>query len=223
MDWQVDCVAVIPCLNEEVMIGSLVHNVRKHVNAVLVIDDGSTDDTSRVASKAGATLIRHDINMGKGASLADAWRWSQVHGFKWALTLDGDGQHSSDDIPAFFSAARETSAALIVGNRMGDASNMPWVRRVVNRWMSRRISALAGQFLPDSQCGFRLMNLAAWARIPTTSTRFEIESEILLNFIAAGFLVTFVPIKVIYKNEKSKIHPLQDTVRWFRWWRRIAK
>jgi len=97
---------------------------------------------------------------------------------------------------------------------------MPWVRRWVNRWMSRRISKAAGQEMPDSQCGFRLMNLEAWSRIPITASRFEVESEMLLKFARAGQVIRFVPIRVIYKNEKSKIHPLQDTVRWFRWWKR---
>src|SRR4051812_15348903 len=122
MDWQVDCVAVIPCLNEERTIGNLVHDVKKHVPGILVIDDGSTDRTAQAASEAGATVIRHNVNMGKGASLTEGWQWSHKHGFRWALTLDGDGQHSPDNIPSFLSAASVTSAALLVGNRMGDPS-----------------------------------------------------------------------------------------------------
>ena len=97
---------------------------------------------------------------------------------------------------------------------------MPLVRRVVNRWMSKRISTAAGRPLPDTQCGFRLMTLEAWRSLRIQAAHFEIESEVLLAFIAAGYKVEFVPIRVIYKKEQSKIHPVRDTVRWFRWWRR---
>ena len=97
---------------------------------------------------------------------------------------------------------------------------MPPLRRLVNRWMSRRLSALAGFALPDSQCGFRLVRLAALEKIQLTATQFEIESEQLLAFLAAGERVEFVPVQVIYRAEQSKIHPLRDTLRWFRWRRR---
>jgi glycosyltransferase involved in cell wall biosynthesis len=210
----------IPCLNEEPTISDLVQRVRHHLKTVIVVDDGSTDRTAKAATDAGAVVLRHTSNKGKGAALHEGWQFAQKHGFKWALTLDGDGQHSSEDIPSFFQCVNATSAALVVGNRMANATGMPWLRRLVNQWMSRRLSRAAGQELPDSQCGFRLMNLEAWSHIPITTSRFEIESEVLLNFARAGNVIRFVPIRVIYKNEKSKIHPLQDTVRWFRWWKR---
>jgi len=223
MDWQANCAAVIPCLNEDPTILDLVQQVRRHLTTVVVVDDGSTDGTAKTAAHAGAVVLRLTSNLGKGAALHEGWQWAQKHGFQWALTLDGDGQHSTDDIPSFFLCAKETSAALVVGNRMGNARGMPWFRRLVNRWMSRRLSRAAGQVLPDSQCGFRLMNLQAWSHIPITTSRFEIESEVLLKFARAGRVIRFVPVRVIYKNEKSKIHPLQDTVRWFRWWKEARR
>ena len=128
MDWQVDCVAVIPCLNEEQTIANLVSEVKKHVPSILVIDDGSTDNTAPAASEAGATVIRHNINLGKGASLTDGSQWATKHRFKWALTLDGDGQHSPDDIPAFFSAAL-ARASLIPARAIPRASAAPRWRR----------------------------------------------------------------------------------------------
>ena len=94
---------------------------------------------------------------------------------------------------------------------------MPFLRRLVNRWMSADISRLAGRDLPDSQCGFRLMNLEDWARLPIVSNHFEIESEMLYQFARAGLSIEFVPIQVIYKKELSKIHPWRDTIRWLRW------
>jgi glycosyltransferase involved in cell wall biosynthesis len=187
----------------------------------LVVDDGSNDGTQRAAQQAGARVRRHKITRGKGAALQSGWRCASESGFGWALSLDGDGQHSPDDIPAFFRCADRTSAALVVGNRMAEQAQMPWVRRLVNRWMSRQLSKLAGQNLPDSQCGFRLMNLRAWAGLSIETQNFEIESEILLAFLKAGHKVEFVPIRAIYKTEQSKIHPWRDTVRWWSWWRRV--
>jgi hypothetical protein len=84
--------------------------------------------------------------------------------------------------------------------------------------MSRRISLLTGRWLPDTQCGFRLMRLDVWARVRLNADHFEIESELLCKFVAAGQEVEFVPVRVIYRGEHSKIQPLRDTRRWFRWW-----
>jgi len=223
MDWPSKCAAVIPCFNEEAAIGSVVAATRQFFLTVLVVDDGSTDQTVAHAHAAGAATLRQESNCGKGAALQAGWRWARERGFTWAMTLDGDGQHSPDDISTFLSCAERSSAALVVGNRMNAAAQIPWLRRLVNRWMSRRLSRMAGQLLPDSQCGFRLMNLEAWSSMPISASRFEIESEVLLAFVAAGQKVEFVPIRVLYKTEQSKIHPLWDTIRWFRWWKRARR
>jgi len=218
MTWPSICAAVIPCLNEQAAIEPLVAAVRRRLPTVIVVDDGSTDATAALAKEAGAEVLRHGQSRGKGAALQTGWRRAQERGFQWALTLDGDGQHSPEDIPAFFRCAEAKSAALVVGDRMAQAAEMPWLRRFVNRWMSRRLSTLTGRLLPDSQCGFRLMNLDAWSALTITAIHFEIESEMLLGFLAAGHAVEFVPIRLLYKSEQSKIHPLRDTLRWFRWW-----
>jgi glycosyltransferase involved in cell wall biosynthesis len=218
MNWLTDCAAVIPCLNEEATIGPLVSGVRRHASTVFVVDDGSSDKTAIIAQRAGAEVLRQNRSSGKGAALQTGWRFAFQRGFRWALTLDGDGQHSPEDIPKFFRCAENEQAHLVVGNRMDQPAEMPFVRRFVNRWMSKRISKIAHQPLPDTQCGFRLMNLRPWHELPIHSTHFEIESEVLLAFVFAGYRVDFVPIRVIYKMEQSKIHPLRDTLRWFRWW-----
>jgi len=220
MNWPVECAVVIPCLNEAATIGAVVAGARRYVPTILVVDDGSTDNTGVVAEQADAEVLRHAETRGKGAALQTGWRAARERGFQWALTMDGDGQHSPDDIPAFRNCAERTAADLIVGNRMLNLRSMPWQRRIVNGWMSRRISKAAGRLLPDSQCGFRLMNLDAWAALPITTTHFEVESETLLGFAAAGCKIEFVPVQVIYQAERSKIRPLRDALRWFRWWRR---
>jgi len=223
MDWPGQCVVVVPCLNEAAAIETLVHEVRRHLPSVIVVDDGSTDATGEQATRAGAEVLRHDQPQGKGAALQDGLKRAHERGFTWAIMLDGDGQHSPDDVPAFLQHAGRTGAAMVIGNRMTDAGRMPWLRRQVNRWMSRRLSRLAGRALPDTQCGFRLLRLDAWSRLLIATRHFEIESEMLLAFIGAGHSVEFVPIRVIYKAEQSKIHPWRDTLRWFSWLRSRRK
>src|SRR6516164_8937604 len=105
MDWPSKCAAVIPCFNEEAAIGSVVAGTRMFLPTVLVVDDGSTDGTVEKAQAAGAATLRHGSNFGKGRALQVGWRWARDHAFSWALTLDGDGQHSPDDIPAFLNCA----------------------------------------------------------------------------------------------------------------------
>ena len=220
MNWTTQCAAVIPCLNEARNIGEVVRSVRRFVPTVFVIDDGSQDNTAEIAKRAGAEVIRHTVPHGKGIALQAGWKHALARGFNWALMLDGDGQHAAADIPGFFEAAERSGTRLVVGNRMGNPEGMPRVRRWVNRWMSERISALAGISLPDSQCGFRLMDLRVRNKLAVEAAHFEIESDVLLAFARAGCLIEFVPIQVIYKGEQSKIHPVRDTIRWMRWWRR---
>ncbi len=216
-----ECVVVIPCLNEERVILPLVQAVRRHVRDVIVVDDGSRDATAALAASAGAEVIRHERARGKGAALNTGWRRAVERGFIWALAMDGDGQHAPSDIPAFMAVAMEGEADLIAGNRLANPGAMPWLRRKVNQWMSRRLSRTAGIELPDSQCGFRMMRLNAWAPMQLQAEHFEVESEVLLAFIAEGHSVRFVPVQTIYGREQSKINPVWDTWRWFRWWGRL--
>jgi glycosyltransferase involved in cell wall biosynthesis len=217
MDWKRQCAAVIPCFNEAAHIGAVVAGVKKILPNVIVVDDGSTDATARLAKNSGATILSLKKNSGKGAALRAGWKFARELDFDWILMLDGDGQHAADDIPKFFDAVDKTNAALVVGNRMENSAAMPWLRRKVNQIMSKRISRLTGAPLPDSQCGFRLAHLETLLQLPFSASRFEIESEMLVAFLAAGHEIEFVPVQTIYKNAASKIRALPDTCRWLRW------
>jgi hypothetical protein len=195
-----------------------VGRLRAHLPTVLVVDDGSTDGTAAAAASAGATVLRHETPCGKGAALATAWDWAGEHGFLWALMLDGDGQHATEDVPRLLAEAEKGSARLIVGNRMGVSGSMPRLRRWANRWLSARLSELAGVELPDSQCGFRLAHLPTLAALALRTRHFEIESEMCVAFARAGHRIAFVPVQTRYAGECSKISPLRDYWRWWRWY-----
>jgi glycosyltransferase involved in cell wall biosynthesis len=214
-----NCAAVIPCFNEFASIAPLVRAVRQHLPFVLVVDDGSTDDTAALAKAAGAVVARHDRNQGKGAALKTGLSRALERNFEWAVTLDGDGQHAPEDLPALLRCAEETGAALVIGNRMNEARKIPWLRRHVNRWMSRKLSQRAGRHLPDTQSGFRLIHLPTWAALSLQMEHFEVESEMLTAFLAAKHPVAFVPIQVISRGRSSHIRPVRDSLRWWKWWR----
>lgn len=217
------CAAVIPCFNEGATIAGLVGAALQHLPQVVVVDDGSTDRTSEAAQAAGARMVRHETNRGKGAALRTGLALAVKQGFEWAVTLDGDGQHAPDDIPAFLRCAGQTGALLIIGNRMHNAQAMPWLRRQVNSWMSRQLSRRAGKPLPDTQCGFRLIHLETWASLSLKTEHFEVESEMLMAFLAAAYSVAFVPIQTIGRRRNSRIDPLADSLRWWKWWHGLAR
>ena len=217
------CAAVIPCFNEGATIAGLVGAALQHLPQVVVVDDGSTDRTSEAAQAAGARMVRHETNRGKGAALRTGLALAVKQGFEWAVTLDGDGQHAPDDIPAFLRCAGQTGALLIIGNRMHNAQAIPWLRRQVNSWMSRQLSRRAGKPLPDTQCGFRLIHLETWASLSLKTEHFEVESEMLMAFLAAAYSVAFVPIQTIGRRRNSRIDPLADSLRWWKWWHGLAR
>lgn len=215
--------ALIPCFNEGQTIGIVVSQMRRHVERVIVVDDGSTDKTNTEARAAGAIVLSHGQNFGKGAALKTGLSYLYRLGYEWAFTLDGDGQHDPADAPALRQCAGKTPALLIVGNRMGNAKAMPKIRRLVNAWMSDKLSQHAGCTLPDTQCGYRLIHLQTWSGLPFCARRFEVESEMLMAFLAARLPVKFVPVRVIAGERRSRIRPLADSIRWWKWWRQLKE
>ena len=129
------------------------------------------------------------------------------------ITMDGDGQHDPENLPDFINKFSNTQADIIIGNRMKKTRNMPPARFITNKFMSFIISRLCNQLIPDSQCGFRLINSSVLRSIALSTSNFEIESEVLIAASRKKFRIESVPIKTIYQDEKSKISPLVDTVR----------
>src|SRR5947209_4737738 len=150
--------ALIPAFCEEKQIAYVVARTRRQLDYVLVIDDGSSDDTAAQARKAGADLIVHEQNRGKGAAIKTGLHRLLQQNFSYVLVLDADGQHAPEEIPRFLDLVNREHANLVVGSRMADSRRMPIVRRVTNKFMSALISALCRQRIPDTQCGFRLVH-----------------------------------------------------------------
>ncbi len=217
-----DGMILIPAFNEERRIGDVVQAVRRQYPRVVVVDDGSGDRTAERAGQAGATVLKHDVNRGKGAALETGFAYARDHGHAFVLTMDADGQHAPGDIPAFLERFRQGGVDVIVGNRMAAASGMPLVRRVTNRFMSAILSRRMGQHVPDTQNGFRLYRTAVIPEAAQASQGFAAESEILLALSLHRVRIQSVPVHVIYGDEKSKIRPLRDTVRFFRMLRRFG-
>lgn len=207
--------AVIPAYREAARVGDTVRRVMEQGVEAIVIDDGSDDATADAAGRAGATVVRHPVNRGKGAALLTGFREASARGCEAAVTLDADGQHDPAEIPKFIEAYERTGIPVLVGNRLWNPSGMPWVRRMTNRFMSWLLSREMGQYVPDTQCGYRMIRCDIIPHVQTRAERFAAESEVLLHAASRGIAIDSVRIRTIYGDEKSKIHPLSDTLRFY--------
>jgi glycosyltransferase involved in cell wall biosynthesis len=208
---------IIPTHNESSSIRSLVDEIKRQSIDIVVIDDGSTDETFRIASQSQAVVLQNDHNIGKGASLVKGFEYALSKGYDAVITMDGDGQHLPEDIPSFLAAARSQKVGIIIGNRMQKVANMPRIRILTNSFMSWVISCITKQVIPDSQCGFRFIKKEVLQQIKLRTKNFEMESEMLIEASRAGFAIMSVPIKTVYNNERSHIHPVRDTIRFFKY------
>lgn len=209
--------ALIPAYFEEKHIRDVAKRVRAQLDHVLVVDDGSTDATSKEAEAAQVEVRRHEVNKGKGAAIKTGLReLSTRPDVRYVLILDGDGQHLPEEIPAFIDEANRSEAPVIVGNRMSDTRDMPWIRRLTNLFMSWSISVLCRQRVPDSQCGFRMFRADLAPHFFVESDHYDYETEMLVIASRQGHRIAAVPVSTVYGDEVSKIHPVRDTLRFFR-------
>lgn len=211
-----DGMVLIPAYCESRWIGPVIRDVRQYIPLVVVVDDGSSDDTAAVSREAGAVVLVHEVNQGKGAALRTGFQYAREQGMSFVLTMDGDGQHAATDIPVFLQEFAKGTFSVIIGNRMNRPNIMPRWRWLTNHLMSRFLSWKMGQYVPDTQNGFRLYRTDAIPDMPENGTRFASESEILLKLARRGEKIKTVSIRVIYGNEQSKIRPLRDIFYFFR-------
>ena len=215
--------AVIPAYQEQKHIGDVVRRTRQQLDHVLVVDDGSSDQTAARAREAGAEVIVHPQNRGKGEAIKTGLRHWLDRQFTWVFILDADGQHRPEEIELFIAAALVDGASLLLGNRMKNTKSMPLLRRMVNRYMSNKISRVCGQHIPDTQCGFRMLHRHLIPELLGGADRFDYETEMLIIASRKGFRIESVPISTVYSDEVSSIHPVRDTLRFFKLMRRYRK
>jgi glycosyltransferase involved in cell wall biosynthesis len=217
--------ALIPAYFEGRQIAEVARRTLAQLDRVLVVDDGSTDATEAEARRGGAEVLRHSVNQGKGAAIKTGLRTlSALPHITYILILDGDGQHLPEEIPLFIAEANRSGAPMILGSRMHDLKTMPFVRKMTNLFMSAQISKVCGQKIPDTQCGFRMLarSLAA-AMCDTETSKYDYETEMLVIAARRGCRIASVPVSTVYGDEVSKIHPVRDTIRFFKLMRRLKR
>lgn len=204
---------IIPTYNESKAISDILKRIRQQNLEVIVVDDGSWDNTHKIAQDSGAIVLREDNNKGKGASLIRGFDYALSRDYQAVITMDGDGQHLPEDIPYFMRLAENSDSGIFIGNRMSKVQAMPRLRILTNKFMSWLISKITKQNIPDTQCGFRLIKRAVLEKLDLETSKYETESEILIKAARLGCKIESVPIKAVYQGEKSQINPFIDSLR----------
>ena len=205
--------AVIPAFNEERTIAEVVAGVGPLVDRVIVVDDGSRDETAGRARRAGAEVIAHDTNRGKGHAVRTGLARVFEGEFTHVLLLDGDMQHLPPEAAALLAEAERSGAAVVLGERRFERDRTPAARYHANRIGSRVLSWFVGVPVRDTQCGFRVFRVDALRQTGLTATGYEIETEMLVKVRRRGGAVAAVPVTAVYAGQASKLRPLPDTTR----------
>jgi glycosyltransferase involved in cell wall biosynthesis len=207
--------AVIPAYQAERTIADVVVGVRAAgLGEVIVVDDGSRDATAGLAERAGARVLRHARNRGKGAALWTGFAAARQLGARSVLTLDADGQHDPAEIPRLLAAARASANALVVGARTISREAMPGRSRIGNHVSTFFLARFTGEPLSDSQSGFRVYPSALLERVTPRARRFDAETELLLGAVTYGHPVVEVAVRTIYQEGgRSHFRDVHDTMR----------
>jgi glycosyltransferase involved in cell wall biosynthesis len=207
--------AMIPAFNAARTIEPVIVGTLPHVEKLIVIDDGSHDGSGEVAARAGATVLKHEVNRGKGGALKTGFAYVLEHGYDGVITLDADGQHLPSEIPKILAARRETGADIIIGGRAHLFGEMLPRRRMANRFASWAISKGSGARIDDTQSGYRFYSASLLRAITLRSDGFDMESEVLVLAGMRNFRIITIPISLGFVDGVSTSHykPLKDTFR----------
>jgi glycosyltransferase involved in cell wall biosynthesis len=206
--------ALIPAYNEGHRVAEVIRLTKQHL-PVLVVDDGSSDDTAQHAEQAGAEVLYQKPNQGKGAALIAGFRRALKEGYRAVIMLDADLQHDPDEIPKFIEAFQEHHADLIIGQR--DFRYMPRLRRTTNTFGTWVFSWAIGRHIPDNQSGFRLLSRRMMeVTLHSRETNFEFEVEMIVLCLKNRYKLEWVPIRTIYGDEKSHIRPFRHAYHFVR-------
>ena len=210
------CVLVaIPVYNEEKYVTRVLERVRRHAKDVLVIDDGSTDETPMLLAKQPVEVIRHADNRGYGRSLRDAFRWASCYRYEWIITMDCDEQHEPAALPDFVAAATADTHDIISGSRYMPQSSAvdspPADRREINATITAEINDRLGLNLTDAFCGFKAYRVSALEKLRLTENGYAFPMQFWVQAAAMGLRICEIPIKLIYNDlNRSFGGPLND-------------
>jgi glycosyltransferase involved in cell wall biosynthesis len=207
-------IAAIPCLNEEQFIGDIVARARRHVDTVIVIDDGSTDNTSEAARAAGAEVIRHEKRQGAGAATRSAFEVTKARDADVLITLDGDGQHNPDEIPQVLAPIFNGEADLVIGSRFLQSTRQTQ-RANIRRYRKFGINIInwlynlgAKKKVSDSQSCFRAHSRRLLEAINITENGFGFSVEVLIQARRNNFVIREMPISCVYHSQGSSLNPI---------------
>jgi len=203
-------IAAIPCLNEGQFIGDIVTRSRKYVDTVIVIDDGSTDNTTEVAKAARAEVIRHETRQGAGAATRSAFEAAKAYNADVLVTLDGDGQHNPDEIPQVLAPILCGEADLVIGSRflLQNIKKVPKYRKFGIDIITWLYNLGSKKKVSDSQSCFRAYSRKSLEAVSITENGFSFSVEVLIQARKKGFVITEVPTSCVYHSQGSTINPL---------------
>lgn len=207
---------VVPTYNNETTIAQLINDVKEFTDNILVVNDGSTDNTATIVDGLNVHNVSYTTNKGKGYAIRQSFKYAIEHGYNYVLTIDSDGQHYASDIPQFIEKIEETPDSLIIGARNLTADNMPSKNTFANRFSNFWYRVETGKKLDDTQSGFRLYPIRKIGRTKYLSNRYEFEVEVIVRAAWSGVDVTDIPIKVYYPPVEERIshfRPLLDFTR----------
>lgn len=215
---------IIPAYNASLTISELIEKVSKYIDKsnIVVIDDGSKDETFAIAQTGGAVVLKHERNKGKGEALKTGFKYAFEKNYEAILTIDADLQHDPCSIKDFLHRANEDFDGILIGTRDIKLRKMPFARWLTNNLTSVVLSILSGQTIRDSQSGYRLISTQVLKKVKLKSKKYDLESEILVKAGRKGFKIDAIPTKTIYHEGKSFINPFVDTGRFIKlMWRTI--
>ena len=210
--------AIVPAFDVAPRVGEVVAGLRRiwpEPDAVFVIDDGSRDDTAAEATRAGAEVVSHPVNRGKGCALVTGLELARERGFDVAVTVDGDGQHPPEEALAMHERCRDPDA-FVLGVRDMEGAGAPRANQLSNAFSNVVLSGFTGLSLADTQCGLRRYPVAATLELGAREPGYGFEAEILIRAAAAQLPIVQLPIAVIYPPEEERIshfHSVRDPTR----------